>query len=62
MTCTSVRSSTCCGPRATTTSRVRASRAIDDYVFGVFLVPICVREEDRVFYQEVDLVATRERS
>ncbi len=33
----------------------------DDYVFGVFLVPICVREEDRVFYQEVDLIATRER-
>jgi magnesium transporter len=33
----------------------------EHYVFGVFLVPICVREEDRVFYQEVDLVATRER-
>jgi magnesium transporter len=33
----------------------------DHYVFGVFLVPICVREEDRVFYQEVDVVATRER-
>jgi magnesium transporter len=31
------------------------------YVFGVFLVPICIREEDRVFYQEVDVVATRER-
>ena len=31
------------------------------YVFGVFLIPVCVREEDRVFYQEVDLVATRER-
>src|SRR5439155_21613842 len=31
------------------------------YVFGVFLVPICIREEDRVFYQEVDLVATRDR-
>jgi magnesium transporter len=31
------------------------------YVFGIFLVPICVREEDRVFYQEVDVVATRER-
>src|SRR5262245_10148215 len=31
------------------------------YVFGVFLVPIAIREEDRVFYQEVDLVATRER-
>jgi magnesium transporter len=33
----------------------------DQYVFGVFLVPIAIREEDRVFYQEVDLVATRER-
>jgi magnesium transporter len=33
----------------------------DDYVFGVFLIPICIREEDRVVYQEVDLVAARER-
>jgi magnesium transporter len=33
----------------------------DDYVFGVFLIPICIREEDRVIYQEVDLVATRDR-
>jgi len=33
----------------------------DHYVFGVFLVPIAIREEDRVFYQEVDLVASRER-
>ena len=33
----------------------------DHYVFGVFLIPICVREEDRVFYQEVDVVATREK-
>jgi magnesium transporter len=33
----------------------------DQYVFGVFLVPICIREEDRVFYQEIDVVATRER-
>src|SRR5437899_10019043 len=33
----------------------------DHYVFGVFLVPICVREEDRVFYQEVDVIATREK-
>jgi magnesium transporter len=35
--------------------------AQDGYVFGVFLVPIAIREEDRVFYQELDLVATRER-
>src|SRR5436190_19019838 len=33
----------------------------DHYVFGVFLVPIAVREEDRVYYQEVDLVATRDK-
>ena len=33
----------------------------DHYVFGVFLVPICVREEDRVYYQEIDAVASRER-
>jgi magnesium transporter len=32
-----------------------------DYIFGVILVPVCIREEDRVFYQEVDVVATRER-
>ena len=33
----------------------------EHYVFGVFLVPVCLRDEDRVFYQEVDFVATRER-
>jgi magnesium transporter len=33
----------------------------DGYVFGVFLVPIALREEDRVFYQELDFVANRER-
>jgi magnesium transporter len=33
----------------------------DGYVFGVFLVPIAIREEDRVFYQELDLIATHER-
>jgi magnesium transporter len=33
----------------------------DHYVFGVFLIPIAVREEDRVYYQELDLVATRDR-
>lgn len=31
-----------------------------DYVFGVLLVPVGVPEEDRVFYQEVDLVLTPE--
>ena len=33
----------------------------DHYVYGVFLVPVAIREEDRVFYQEVDLIATREQ-
>jgi magnesium transporter len=33
----------------------------DDYVFGIFLVPVCIRMEDRVFYQEIDLIAKRDR-
>jgi magnesium transporter len=33
----------------------------DHYVFGVFLVPIAIRDEDRVYYQEIDLIATGER-
>ena len=33
----------------------------DHYVFGVFLVPIAIREQDRIYYQEIDLIATRER-
>src|SRR5256886_4227607 len=33
----------------------------DRYVFGVFLLPIAVRAEDRVFYQEIDVIASRER-
>ena len=31
-----------------------------DYVFGIFLVPVIVAEEDLVYYQEIDLVMTRE--
>ena len=31
-----------------------------DYVFGVLLVAIVVKQEDRVFYQEVDFVLTHE--
>ena len=31
-----------------------------DYIFGVLLVPVGVPEEDRVFYQEIDLVLTPE--
>ena len=31
-----------------------------DYVFGVVLVAVAVPEEDRVFYQEIDIVLTHE--
>src|SRR5213592_951086 len=31
-----------------------------DYVFGVLLVAVAVPDEDTVYYQEVDLVLTRE--
>jgi magnesium transporter len=30
------------------------------YVFGIFLVPVAVADENRVFYQEVDVVVTRD--
>jgi magnesium transporter len=31
-----------------------------DYVFGIFLVPVVVADEDLVFYQEIDVVLTRD--
>jgi magnesium transporter len=31
------------------------------YIFGVFLTAVAVREEDRVYYQEIDAVATSQR-
>jgi magnesium transporter len=31
-----------------------------DYVFGVFLLAVAVAEEDRVFYQEVDVIVTHD--
>jgi len=31
-----------------------------DYVFGVFLIAVAVPDEDRVFYQEVDVVVTHD--
>ena len=31
-----------------------------DYVLGIFLIPIAVPDEDRVYYQEIDFVATLE--
>jgi len=30
------------------------------YILGVFLLPVAVKEEDRIYYQEVDLVATED--
>ena len=35
-------------------------QAHGDYIFGIFLVAIAVPKEDRVFYQEVDVVLTHE--
>jgi magnesium transporter len=32
-----------------------------NYVFGILLVPVAVREEDRIFLQEVDFVLTHDR-
>jgi magnesium transporter len=32
----------------------------DDYILGILLIPVAVKDEDRVFYQEVDFVATTE--
>jgi magnesium transporter len=31
-----------------------------DYIFGVFLVPVEVPDEDRLYYQEVDFIATKD--
>jgi magnesium transporter len=31
-----------------------------DYVLGIFLVPVAVTAEDRLYYQEIDFVATRQ--
>src|SRR6266516_2124344 len=35
-------------------------QAHGDYIFGVFLVAIAVPDEDRVFYQEIDVVVTQD--
>jgi magnesium transporter len=32
-----------------------------DYIVGVFLVPVAVPDEDRVYYQEVDFILTEEK-
>jgi len=31
-----------------------------DYVFGVFLIAVALREQDRIYYQEVDIVLTHD--
>src|SRR6266702_3258122 len=35
-------------------------QAHGDYIFGVFLVAVAVPDEDRVFYQEIDVVVTHD--
>jgi magnesium transporter len=35
-------------------------QAHGDYIFGVFLVAVAVPEDDRVFYQEIDVVVTHD--
>src|ERR687887_1734417 len=35
-------------------------QAHGDYIFGVFLVAVAIPEQDRVFYQEIDVVLTHE--
>src|SRR4051812_1639282 len=32
-----------------------------DYIFGVFLVAVASKDEDAIYYQEIDLIVTRER-
>ncbi len=32
-----------------------------DYIFGIFLVTVPVPDEDRIFYQEVDVILTKDR-
>jgi magnesium transporter len=34
----------------------------DDHAIGAFVVPVAVKDEDRVYYQEVDLVLSRDRA
>jgi magnesium transporter len=31
-----------------------------DYILGIFLLPVAVPEENRVYYQEIDIIATHE--
>ena len=35
-------------------------QAHGDYIFGIFLIPVAVPSEDRIFYQEVDVVLTHD--
>jgi magnesium transporter len=43
------------------TSRVRVSSPTTTTSLGIFLLPVVVTEEDRVYYQEIDFVATSEQ-
>ena len=36
-------------------------RSAEGYVLGVLVVPVAIPAEDRIVYQEIDLVVTRER-
>ena len=51
----------CARRTSTTTSRGRGSSRTATYILGIFLLPVAVPDEDRVYYQEIDFVATRER-
>ena len=35
-------------------------RGHGEYIFGVFLIAVAIREEDRVYYQEIDMVLTHD--
>jgi magnesium transporter len=35
---------------------------VSDHAIGAFVVPVAVKDEDRVYYQEVDLVLSRDRT
>ena len=48
-------------PEPTGTNPRPSIKSHGDYVIGLLLVVVAVPEEDRVFYQEVDFVLTRDR-
>ena len=54
---TAARSSSCSSRREHDDEPRPSLESHGSYIFGVLLVPVVVAEEDRVFYQEIDLVA-----